>query len=230
MDFFGFLVSIRDMSKSLEKEARRLLSLADVEVNGNRPWDIQVHDERFYSRVLRGGSLALGESYMDGWWDVPKLDQFFERVLGAGLRYKVRFGFRHIMIFIASIFFNRQSKGRSFEVAYKHYDIGNDLYRATLGGDMIYTCAYWKEAKDLDKAQEDKLDLVCRKLNLKPGQHILDIGCGWGGFAKFASQKYGARVTGVTISKEQAELARKFCEGLPVEIQLKDYRDIEGGV
>jgi cyclopropane-fatty-acyl-phospholipid synthase len=91
-----------------------------------------------------------------------------------------------------------------------------------------YTCGYWKNARNLDEAQEAKLDLVCRKLNLKPGQKILDIGCGWGCFAKFAAEKYGVSVTGVTVSKEQINLGRKLCAGLPVEMLLQDYRDIKG--
>lgn len=89
---------------------------------------------------------------------------------------------------------------------------------------MVYTCGYWKNAKDLDEAQEAKLDLVCRKIGLASGQRVLDIGCGWGSFAKFAAENYGAQVVGITVSKEQVRLAQERCAGWPVEIRLQDYR------
>ncbi|MBU4141897.1 cyclopropane fatty acyl phospholipid synthase, partial [Patescibacteria group bacterium] len=119
-------------------------------------------------------------------------------------------------------------KSRAFLIGEKHYDLGNALYQNMLDERMIYSCGYWKNAKTLNEAQEAKLDLVCRKIGLKEGMKVLDIGCGWGGFAKYAAEKYKARVVGVTVSKEQADLARRVCEGLPVEIRLQDYRDISG--
>lgn len=93
---------------------------------------------------------------------------------------------------------------------------------------LCYSCGYWAQAKTLDEAQEAKLDLICRKLNLQPGQHILDIGCGWGGFAKFAAEKYGVKVTGITLSSNQVDLGTKLCASLPVELLLMDYREITG--
>jgi cyclopropane-fatty-acyl-phospholipid synthase len=210
-----------------KQEAQKLLAKADVEVNGNRPWDVQVHDERLYGRVFSGGSLALGESYMDGWWDAGALDQFICKALAARLdKDKTLRSFNLLWLVVKSKLTNRQSPRRAWTVGQEHYDIGNDLYEAMLDKRMVYTCAYWKDAKNLDEAQEAKLDLVCRKIGLKAGQRVLDIGCGWGSFAKFAAEKYGATVVGVTISKEQAELARELCEGLPVEIRLQDYRDV----
>jgi cyclopropane-fatty-acyl-phospholipid synthase len=121
---------------------------------------------------------------------------------------------------------NLQKKSHAFNIGEKHYDIGNDLYTAMLDQRLTYTCGYWKDADNLDAAQEAKLDLVCRKLGLKEGDHVLDIGCGWGSFLKYAAEKYGVRGTGVTVSKEQKELADKLCEGLPIEIRLQDYRDV----
>jgi cyclopropane-fatty-acyl-phospholipid synthase len=111
-------------------------------------------------------------------------------------------------------------------VGEEHYDMGNELYKAMLDKRLTYTCGYWKNAKNLDEAQEAKLDLVCRKLNLKPGQRILDIGCGWGSFMKFAAEKYGVSCVGVTVSKEQIALGKELCKGLPVEFRLEDYRDV----
>ncbi len=231
------------MSSIFKKEVQKILALADVQISGNRPWDITVSDERFYKKVLLEGSLGLGESYMDGWWDSQKLDEFFARVLSARLGEKVGSKWRKALRGFGSIIFNMQSRTRAFQVGEQHYDIGNDLYEAMLDKRMVYTCGYWspstgsasspqaslgQEAKTLDEAQEAKLDLVCRKLGLRPGQRILDIGCGWGRFAKFAAEKYGVSVVGVTISKEQVSLGQKRCEGLSVEILLKDYREIEG--
>jgi cyclopropane-fatty-acyl-phospholipid synthase len=205
-----------------------LLSLADVKINGDRPWDIQVHDERLYSRVLSGGSLALGESYMDAWWDVKSLDQFFYRILGADLDQKVR-GFKNIVwLGLRAVVTNMQAKRRAYNIGEKHYDIGNDLYQAMLDKRMNYSCAYWTGAENLDGAQEAKLELSCRKLGLEPGLSVLDIGCGWGAFARYAAEKHGARVTGITVSKEQVALANQLCRGLPVEIRLQDYRSLDG--
>ncbi len=210
-------------AKTLAKE---LLASADIEVDGNRPWDIKVSNEGFYKRAFKEGSIGIGESYMDGWWDAGKLDEFFYRVFVSKVDKKMEFNWRLIPYFIYAAAFNRQGKSRSRKVGEQHYDAGNDLYRAMLGRRMVYTCAYWDKAGNLDDAQEAKLDLVCKKLHLKKDMTILDIGCGWGGFAKYAAEKYDAKVLGITISKEQAELASKLCEGLPVEIRLQDYREI----
>lgn len=212
---------------SLIKNIKGMLLLADVKVNGGRPWDIVVHNDEFYSRVLSGGSLALGESYMDGLWDCDKLDEFFNKLLRAELDKKVRpisLAFPYLM----SRLFNSQRKSKAFEIGEAHYDIGNDLYSAMLDSRMTYTCGYWKTALTLDEAQEAKLDLVCKKIGLEHGMRILDIGCGWGSFAKYAAEKYGAKVIGITVSREQVTFGRKLCQGLPVKILLQDYRDISG--
>ncbi len=203
-----------------------LLAKAGIALNGKNPYDIQVHDERFYRRLLAKGSLGLGESYMDGWWDCEQLDELFTRVLRAKLDSKASLTFPVVKEAVLASLMNMQSKARAFEVGEKHYDIGNDLYDAMLDKRLIYTCAYWKDAKDLDAAQEAKLDLVCKKLDLKPGQRILDIGCGWGGMLKFAAERYGVSGVGVTVSKEQVALARERCKGLPIEIRLQDYREL----
>ncbi|KKW48006.1 MAG: Cyclopropane-fatty-acyl-phospholipid synthase [Parcubacteria group bacterium GW2011_GWA1_59_11] len=208
-----------------------LLGLADVRVNGDRPWDLQVKDERVFGRVLRQGTLGLGEAYMDGWWDAPKLDEFFHKVIAADLKRKVGLSWPLVKTVIRAAFLNLQSYRRAFEIGERHYDNGNDLYQAMLDKRMTYTCGYWSgkpKAGTLDEAQEAKLDLVCRKLGLKAGEHVLDIGCGWGSFAKFAAERYGARVTGITVSREQAELGRETCKGLPVELRLEDYREVRG--
>lgn len=205
---------------------RGIMALADIGLDGKRPWDMQIHDERLYRRVLSHGSLGLGEAYMDGWFDVAELDEFFTRILSAGLDSKIKYTPVFIREAILGRLLNFQSPKRAFAVGRQHYDIGNDLYEAMLDKRMIYTCGYWRKAKTLDEAQEAKLELICRKLGLKAGDKVLDIGCGWGGFLKYAAEKYGVSGVGITVSKEQLSLARERCKGLPIEIRLQDYRDI----
>ena len=215
------------MAGPLQHRVVELLASADVRVGGARAHDIAVHDPRFYARVLAQGSLGLGESYMDGWWDAPALDATLARLIEARLEQRVH-GIADLAYALRARLFNLQRGQRSYEVGRRHYDLGNDLYQAMLGRRLVYSCGYWAAAGDLDAAQEAKLDLVCRKLQLRPGMRVLDIGCGWGEALKFAAERYGVDGVGVTISKEQAEYARELCAGLPVEIRLQDYRDIEG--
>jgi len=205
-----------------------LLSMADIQLNGENPWDIRVRDERFFDRVLRDSSLGLGESYMDGWWDCEAIDEFINRVLRAKLDDKVRNEARYVFQVARSGFFNRQSKDKAFEVGKRHYDLGNELYQSMLDKRLTYSCGYWKKAKNLNEAQEAKLDLVCKKIGLKPGMKVLDIGCGWGSFAKYAAEKYDASVVGITVSKEQLALGSELCRGLPIELRLQDYREVQG--
>lgn len=204
----------------------QLLSSADIRVNGDRPWDIQVHNDDFYTRALRHGTLGLGEAYMDGWWDAEAIDEFVFRALRNGLNQNIRLSPAFLVYAAEAVFFNLGRKSRAFDIGEAHYDIGNDLYRRMLDKRMVYTCGYWKDADNLDDAQEAKLDLVCKKIGLKAGERVLDIGCGWGSFAKYAAETYGAEVVGVTVSKEQVELGNRRCKGLPVEIRLQDYRDV----
>lgn len=217
-----------------KKMVREILAPADVKINGDRPWDIQVHDERFYSRVISGGSLAFGESYMDDWWDSAALDETIARIMHIGVHQKAAVDFNALLLYVSARVINQGSKKHSHKIGEKHYDTGNDLFEAMLDKTMMYSCAYWSdlqrgtEAKSLEEAQLAKLDLICRKLKLKPGMRLLDIGCGWGGMAKFAAEKYGVSVVGLTVSKEQAELARERCKGLPIEFKLEDYRKLKG--
>jgi len=213
------------MSNQLKQKVQKILDLVDVKIDGNRPWDIKVHNSKFYRKVLASGSMGLGESYMDGWWDCDKLDQFFTKILEVKLDWSVK-SLSLVWEGIKANALNLQSKARAFQVGEKHYDIGNDLYSLMLDKRLVYSCGYWKKAKNLDQAQEAKLDLVCRKIGLKKGDKVLDIGCGWGSFAKFAAEKYKAKVVGITISKEQVKLAKERCKGLPVEIRLEDYRNL----
>jgi cyclopropane-fatty-acyl-phospholipid synthase len=209
----------------MKATVEKFLSLADISLDGDRPWDIQVHNNDFFSRVLANGSLGLGESYVDSWWDCSHLDQFFEKILSVKLESKFITKFEMIEV-LKSKLINLQKPSRSFQVGKKHYDLGNDLFETMLDKRLIYSCGYWKKATNLDQAQEDKLDLVCRKLDLQPGMRVLDLGCGWGGAARFAAERYGVEVVGLTISEQQKQLAVQVCQGLPVEIRLQDYRDL----
>lgn len=204
-----------------------LLDPAGVEINGDRPWDVQVHDDRLYQRVLRGGSLAAGEAYMDGWWDCAALDQLFYRIVCARLDTKFGWTWRHLWRVVKAYVLNPQSLSRAFEVGEVHYDLGNDLFKQMLDDRMVYSCGYWRDADSLEAAQEAKFDLICRKLYLEPGMRVLDIGCGWGSFAEYTAEQYDVEVVGLTVSEEQAGLARERCADLPVEIRLQDYREVE---
>lgn len=216
------------MTSQSERIFRDLFESAEIEVNGPNPWDIQVHDTRFFSRVLSEVELGLGESYMDGWWDCQSIDQFVDRALRASLDKQIKGNWKVLLHVLRSKFLNLQSVARAFKVGEHHYDLGNELYKAMLDKRLNYTCAYWRDAENLDQAQENKLDLVCQKIGLKPGMTVLELGCGWGSFAKFAAEEYGAEVLGVTVSAKQVELGMELCRGLPVELRLQDYRDVTG--
>ncbi len=213
------------MKKSAERQTiQEMLNHAGVQINGDRPWDIQVRNQKFYQRVLAGGSLALGESYMDGWWDCEALDRFFAKIMQARLDRKVKHSPRALWTIFKSRIANPQRRSKAYDIGKRHYDIGNDLFEVMLDKRMNYSCGYWKTAKNLNDAQKAKLDLICRKVGLTPGMRVLDIGCGWGGFAKFAAENYDVRVVGITVSREQVEYASQYCQGLPVEIKYQDYR------
>ena len=206
---------------------QKILDYADVKINGNRPWDIRIRNRNFYERLLAGGSLAMGESYMDGWWGCEALDQLFDRILSARLDKKVKKENRFLWVIFKAKMINAQRISKAYVIGKRHYDIGNRLFSIMLDKRMIYSCGYWKKAKTLDEAQEAKLDLICRKMGLNPGMTVLDIGCGWGGFAKWAAEKYDVKVFGITVSREQVKFAKKYCQGLDVKIELQDYRELK---
>lgn len=214
----------RDARGVAHQKAARMLREAGVTIDGDAPWDLQVHDPRLFGRVFRQGTLGLGEAYMDGWWDVPEPDRFFDRVMRAGLDRPMRGKAPELLVRARHTVLNLQRRGRAFLVGKQHYDLGNRLYEAMLDKRMVYSCGYWRRAKDLDQAQEHKLELICQKLRLEPGMRLLDIGCGWGSLLRYAARHHGVEGVGLTISKEQTRRARKRCAGLPVEIRLQDYQ------
>jgi len=204
-----------------------LFQEAGITIGGDKDWDIQIHDERFYNRVLMKWSLGFGEAYMDGWWNTKALDQLIYKFYTAEIEKKNK-NLPGKIDKYKSCILNQQTKFRAQKVAHVHYDLGNDMYEKMLGDTMQYTCAYWKRARTLDEAQLNKLDLICRKLHLQKGERVLELGCGWGGFAKFAAENYGVEVEAYNISKEQVEYARNRNRGLPVTINLADYREAKG--
>ncbi|MDE2156145.1 MAG: cyclopropane fatty acyl phospholipid synthase [Xanthomonadaceae bacterium] len=211
---------------NLKERAGDLLEHAGIHIDGSAPIDLRVHDQRFYARVLAHGSLGLGESYMDGWWDADDLPGLCTRLLTVGLDQELK-TLDALLARLKARFINLQRGERAYEVGKVHYDLGNDLFRAMLGKRLVYSCGYWAEAGNLDDAQAAKLDLVCRKLRLRPGLRVLDIGCGWGEALKYAAEHYGVEGVGITVSQQQADYARELCAGLPIEIRLQDYREID---
>jgi cyclopropane-fatty-acyl-phospholipid synthase len=211
-----------------EQIVSKELAAADVRVDGSRTSDLRVHDPAFYTRVIRDGALGFGEAYMDGQWDCEALDKLTFKLIKGKLAQKYRTTWGNLLHVVRARVLNLQSPRRVFQVGERHYDIGNDLYQAMLDRRLAYTCAYWKGAQNLDEAQEAKLDLVCRKANLQPGMKVLDLGCGWGCFAKYAAEKYGVEAIGLTVSKAQVALGKQLCAGLPVELRLEDYRKATG--
>jgi cyclopropane-fatty-acyl-phospholipid synthase len=203
-----------------------LLAFADIRINGARPWDIQVHDRRFFSRVLASGTLGFGESYMDGWWDCAALDEMCCRAIRAGLEKRFTFRLPNVWALLTALLVNQQTARRSRNISRVHYDLSNDFFEAMLDPNMQYSCALFAEDDHLASAQLRKLDWICERLRLRPGLRLLDIGCGWGGLARHAASHYGCQVVGITISREQFRYAQCWCHGLDVEIQLRDYREV----
>jgi cyclopropane-fatty-acyl-phospholipid synthase len=212
-----FIAPIQLVARSSDAESivRELFSLAGIEIGGHAVGDIQVKNPAFYERVLRDASVGFGEAYMEEWWETDALDVTIDKIMRANLKQKITGSWRMRALTVKALLLNLQAKTRSGASVEAHYDIGNDLYTRMLDPRMVYT-------------QEAKLDLVCRKLGLEPGMRVLDLGCGWGGLASWAAEKYGCKVVGVTLSKDQVSLGSQLWKHLPVELRLCDYRDVQG--
>ena len=216
------------MADKAKSFALSLLAQCDIPVNTSDAHSLRVHDERLWNRVISQRQLGLGEAYMDGWWDCDRIDEMLTRIIVGGADAAVKKGPKLAALATKSWLLNRQTQSKAKRNAQHHYDIGNDLYVRMLDKRMVYSCAYWKTAHSLDEAQEQKLDLICRKLQLEPGMTLLDIGSGWGGLLNYAATKYGVKGVGISPAANQVALARQRCEGLPVEIKQMDYRDLTG--
>lgn len=212
--------------QSLQQILSDSFAAVGITINGNNPWDIQVHNTKLYDRVISAGSIGFGEAYMEGWWDCEALDELFYRIQYFRLDKKLPRDSKTLFYLLNAKFKNLQTKSRAKDVVNKHYNLGNELFVKMLDKHMMYSCGYWETATNLDEAIEANLDLIFRKLKLEKGMTLLDVGCGWGGLAKYAAEKYGVKVTGITISEEQAAYAREVNKDLQVEIKVIDYRDL----
>ena len=219
-------------SSESESIVRELFGHCGIEINGTKLGDITVTDSRFYERVLRDASVGFGEAYMDEWWHSDALDVTIDKICRGNLKQKIMGSWRMRALTVKAVMLNLQAKTRSGASVEAHYDIGNDLYTRMLDERMVYTCGYYRTATTLQEAQDAKLDLVAKKLGLKPGMRVLDLGCGWGGMASWAAEKYGCSVLGVTLSKDQVALGNEMWgpngKKLDVELRLCDYRDVQG--
>jgi len=212
----------------VSETVQNLLEHADVKVNGNKPWDIQLNDERWYGKIWKEQSLGFGETYMDGLWDCKRLDELIFRILKSDLVGQVRGSIAYQLQFLSGVVFNLQSRMRSRMVARQHYDLGNDLFFSFLDPYLQYSCAYFQDTEDLNEAQRKKLDLLAKKLDLRPSDQLMDIGSGWGGLARYMAETRGSHVTGVNISTEQLKHSRESCKDLPVRFLEQDYRSLTG--
>jgi cyclopropane-fatty-acyl-phospholipid synthase len=213
---------------ALARIGERLLATADVRIDGDRPWDIQIHDARMYGTALLGGSIAFGDGYVRGWWSCDDLEELAFRFASSRLEETAALLPGGVLHRLRALVANQQTRRRSLRVVRRHYNFGNDLFLAFLGEYASYSCGYFRDTDELDVAQHHKLDLICRKLDLRPGEHLLDVGGGWGELAHHAARHYGVRVTSINIAEEQMVVARERCRGLPVEIVRCDYRDVRG--
>jgi cyclopropane-fatty-acyl-phospholipid synthase len=219
-------LTLRTFDRLAERIVRRAFDDAGVEIDGTRPHDVRVHDPSFYARLARNPAFQLGETYLDGLWDCDAIDELLDRLVRSGVagahdhggRFQLRSAWARVR--------NRQSRGRAGDVATAHYDLDPELYRRMLDDTMTYTCAYWRDgAETLGDAQRNKLRMICDKLDLQPGEALLDIGCGFGGLAAYAAEHRGVSVVGVTNSVQHQQIAAaRYAGRLPVEIMLLDYR------
>lgn len=205
-----------------------MLDKADIKINGGRPWDVQVHNDELFKRAFQQGTLGVGEAYMDGWWDCEALDVMFHKAIKNHLENRFDNTLPVYALKLYQMIFNLQNPRHSYEVAEKHYNFSNTMFETMLGPTMNYSCAYWRDADNLDAAQEAKMDLIARKLDLKPGMEVLDIGCGWGSLAMYLGEKYDVKPTGISISSEQIEYAKRKDANHGVKWILDDYRSLTG--
>lgn len=197
---------------------------------------IEVKHPGFYSRLLQGGSIAAGEAYMDGWWDSPDLTALM-KLMALNLRaldkLEEQGSWLTKLLYKFSHWSNRNSEENSRKNIHAHYDLGNNLYEAFLDTNMLYSSALYNNADDsLEQAQINKMDRLCKQLELKPTDHVVEIGTGWGAMAIYMAEQYGCQVTTTTISEEQHAYAEQKIKerGLEDKITLlkEDYRNLTG--
>lgn len=209
------------VAKSLVSKA---FAKVDIQIHGSRPWDLKVNDERFYMKLLIKGPLGFGEAFVDDWIECDRFDECLTRIL------KLESKNHPVMMWswLRAYFTDLSSKKRGKIGSAIHYNFEKLIYEKMLDKAMTYSIGYWGENDDLERAQEKKLDLICRKLHLEPGMRVLDIGCGWGSFAQYATRMYNVSVVGINIAEKQIELAQQKYSHLPIEFRVQDYRDLKG--
>lgn len=213
------------MAKRAETFIRGLCSKIGLTIDGPNPWDPQVKDPRFYDRVLAEGSLGLGESYMDGWWDVGDLLEMNAIIAASGVEKHVKSSLPMLLHALRARFSNLQTPDNAEIPAKDHYDVTIDAYRSMTDRWHALSSGYWRNAQDLEQAQEAKLELICRKIGLKASDRVLDIGCGLGSFTRYAAEKYGCSVVAINVSSGHVAIVKQLTAGLPVEVHHCDYRD-----
>lgn len=205
-----------------EQFTKKVMSRAGISLNGNLPWDIQVHDDRFFDCVYQSASEGLGNSYVQGYWDSDDPSETLGRFIAVGARRSVKGAVAHNMLI------TREEQIRSLEVVDSHYEAKNGLYTNMLDPYMQYSCALWHdETQSLAEAQINKMLLIGQKLDLQPGDHVLDIGCGWGGLPKFLAENFGCRVTGINLAQHHIDFAQQNMSHKNVKVIKLDYRDIQ---
>ena len=212
----------------VEFPVRKLFSSAGVTINGDNPWDIEVNDDRFYRDVLFRGSLGLGESYLREYWRAADLEELFFRLTSSNLEQISKRLPTQLVNSSVSRLSNRQTPSRALSNAEHHYNLGNDLFFEFLGRYKNYSCGYFRDTDSLDEAQLAKMRRLCDLLELEEGDTLLDVGGGWGEFARFAAENRGCHVTSVNISDSQIRHAREYCRDANVDVVRSDYRDLRG--
>ncbi len=224
----GSLDAGPDLNDPMFQQLAEIMEASGLTINGDEEFDPKIYHPDLAKRIFSEGMIAMGESYMDGWWDCDAMDEMVTRAMVDRNHTRLWNKRKMVIHILKARLFNFQKKSRAFEVGERHYDIGNDLFEKMLDPTMCYSCGYWKDAATLEESQIAKMDLVCRKAKLEKGMKVLDIGCGWGSLARHAVENYHVEVVGITVSKEQKKLAEERCAGLPIEFVLQDYRDLVG--
>jgi len=228
--FLEMMSNIRKGSVTIITPEGELLKYTGIEEGENVC--IRINDWRFCEDIFMKGDIGLGESYVSGYWDCANINKLIKFGIENSneLERVIKGSFLKILIYRIKHFLNRNSRKGSLKNIHAHYDIGNEFYQVWLDPSMTYSSAIFNSIdEELLSAQENKYERILKKLKLKNGDHILEVGCGWGGFMEYAAGK-GVKITGVTISIEQYEFAKKRLSkfGNLAKVKLQDYRDIEG--
>ena len=210
----------------INKVVTHLFERAGLQIGGSKANNVVVHDDRFFKEVLLKGSIGLGDSYVEGTWDASSVDDVVFALIKSGVYNSILSQIYDTVGSVARRIQNLQDRIGSYQVIDEHYDLDYNLFLAFLDRYNQYTCGYFERTDDLDQAQENKLELICNKLNLREGDKVLDIGGGWGGLALYMTERFDVDVSIITLSRQQANHARKMCEGRKVKVHVCDYRDI----